>query len=362
MTNSESEFTARVDQITASEWSALVPRFDDASVYQTWQYGAVCWNEKQLSHLVLQRGKKAVAIAQVRVVRLPVVGSGIAYVRWGPLCRLRGEPFDERVLAETLQALKAEYSGRRGLMLRLIPNAYQDEATAGAWTSALEVAGFRADPKVHLYRTMRVNLCQTADDLRKGLGQRWRNYLKNAEKCDYTVVEGANTELYEVFLALYRQMMARKQFDTTVDVDEFSRLQAALPDPLKMYVLVCQKEGRALNALVVSAVGESAIYLLAATGDEGLKERGAHLLQWRAMQWLQQQGCRWYDVGGINPDRNPGVYQFKSGLGGAEVRQLGGYELSGSWLNSLVVNSGERLRAAAKALKKRRQPAAAVEA
>ena len=120
-----------------------------------------------------------------------------------------------------------------------------------------------------------------------------------------------------------------------------------------MQVFVCQKDGRPLNSLVITSIGESAIYLLAATGDAGLKERGAYLLQWRAIQWLKERGCRWYDVGGVNPDRNPGVFQFKSGLGGQETRQFGGFEFRGHWANSLVVSCGERLRAGLRSLKKR---------
>jgi hypothetical protein len=353
--NTARKYTAYADQVTEPEWADLLTRFDDASIYQTWSYGTVCWNPKQLSHLVLKRDQLVVAIAQVRVVRLPVIGKGIAYVRWGPLCRLRGQPLQEEVLREVIIALKREYTDRRGLLLRIVPNAYPGDAGVMAWATVLEESGFRPDPAVHVYRTMRVDLTPPLEEIRKKLHSRWRSYLRNAEKNGYKVVEGASVELYETFLVLYRQMMERKQFETTVDVEEFKQLQQALPNPLKFHVLVCQKEHNPLNALVISHVGESAIYLLAATGEEGLKERGAHLLQWRAVEWLKERGCRWYDVGGINPDRNPGVYQFKSGLGGDEARQLGGFEFRGDWVSSAIVTCGERLRIMLQGLRARRR-------
>jgi lipid II:glycine glycyltransferase (peptidoglycan interpeptide bridge formation enzyme) len=343
-------FTTSVDQITEAEWNDLLPRFADASIYQSWSYGAVCWGAGQLSHLVLKRDGEVVGMAQVRVVRLPVLGKGIAYIRWGPLCRREGEPLQEEMWRELMLALKAEYAEKRRLMLRIVPNIYDGDPAAEVWQSTCQALGFTLDLRVHVYRTMRVDLTQSLEDLRKGLHQRWRNYLKNAEKAGYTIRDGANVELYDTFLLLYRQMMARKQFDTTVDVAQFKTLQQALPSPLKMQVFLCEREGRPLNALVVSHVGESAIYLLAATGDEGLKERGAHLLQWRAMLWLKERGCRWYDVGGINPDRNPGVYQFKSGLGGQGTRQLGGFEHCTDSLSSLCVAGGEKLQAFSRGL------------
>lgn len=345
-----STFATSVDQITEAEWNDMLRLFADASLYQTWAYGAACWGSGQLSHLVLKRNQDIVGAAQVRLVRLPFIGKGIAYVRWGPLCRLQGGPIREDTLRQMLMALKTEYADKRGLMLRIVPNIYSGEPGAESWQAASQDLGLTRAPHVHVYRTMRVDLRQSAEDLRKGLHQRWRNYLKNAEKAGYILREGATAELYETFLLLYRQMMARKQFDTTVDVDEFNLLQQALPCLHRMQVFLCERDGRPLNALVVSHIGESAIYLLAATGNEGLKERGAQLLQWRAMQWLKERGCRWYDVGGINPDRNPGVYQFKAGLGGHETRQLGGFEYCTDSLSSLCVAGGERLQAFSRGL------------
>jgi lipid II:glycine glycyltransferase (peptidoglycan interpeptide bridge formation enzyme) len=37
-------------------------------------------------------------------------------------------------------------------------------------------------------------------------------------------------------------------------------------------------------------------------------------------------GCEQYDLGGIDPDNNPGVYHFKKGIGGVETRLLGCFE------------------------------------
>ena len=137
-------------------------------------------------------------------------------------------------------------------------------------------------------------------------------------------------------------MRARKPFETTVEVAEFRRMQAQLPPSLKMETFICEKEGKLLNAIVLSAIGDTAIYLLGATSADGLKLKGAYLLQWHAIQWLKERGCRWYDLGGINSERNPGVYHFKSGLSGEATHQLGTFERSGSWTSALCVRAGEQ--------------------
>jgi hypothetical protein len=351
MTTIHPTYTASIDEVTEAQWSELLPRFDDASIYQTWTYGAVCWGEKQLSHLLLKRGAEVVAAAQLRLVRLPLVNKGVAYVRWAPLWRLHGRPVDPGVFDQMLGALREEYVEHRGLLLRLLPDVFQEDAWAGEITSCLKRRGLDLETEIRPYHTSRVEVAQPLDTVRKALGSRWRNYLKAAEKIGFSLVQGTADELYDQFSVLYREMMARKQFDTTVDIEEFREIQKHLPQSLKMQVFVCSAEGQPRNALVVSALGDSAIYLLAATGNAGLNGRGAYLLQWRAMEWLPQQGIRWYDTGGINQERNPGGYQFKSGLGGQEVSHLGRFELRNNWLSAAAVTMGERLQNVAAKLK-----------
>ena len=41
------------------------------------------------------------------------------------------------------------------------------------------------------------------------------------------------------------------------------------------------------------------------------------------MEWAVSQGCTRYDLEGIDPDNNPGVYAFKKKMGGEEVDLAG---------------------------------------
>jgi lipid II:glycine glycyltransferase (peptidoglycan interpeptide bridge formation enzyme) len=95
---------------------------------------------------------------------------------------------------------------------------------------------------------------------------------------------------------------------------------------------------------VISALGDTAIYLLGATSAAGLNLKGAYLLQWSAISWLKSRGFHFYDLGGINPQRNPGVYHFKSGLGAEESEQVGTYDLVESWPSAVLVKAGEQIQ------------------
>ena len=351
--DTSSDFQVGIDTIGRQEWNSLLTQFDDATIQQTWDYGSVCWGEEQLSHLVLKRKDVVAAIAQVRIVRVPVIGKGIAYLRWGPVCRRQGEPWNETMFRAAMTALQKEYCERRGLVLRILPNAFQSEPHDAVIKQCLDEMGFVLNPEILAYRTMRVDLTQSEESLRKALSQRWRSYLKKAENTpEYSVRTGSSDEFYAKFATAYDEMMSRKRFETTVDIREFERIHQSLPENLKLHILLCEQDGKLLNALVISPVGDTPVYLLAAQSHAGLNGRGAFLLQWRAMLWLKQRGCKWYDLGGTDPNGNPGVYQFKSGMGGEEVMQRGAFDFSSDSLSKFCVSAGEKLQAFKQRLKK----------
>jgi FemAB family len=87
-------------------------------------------------------------------------------------------------------------------------------------------------------------------------------------------------------------------------------------------------------------MGDSAVYLLGATNDDGLNSKGAYLLQWTLIRWLKENGAKWYDLGGIDPEGNPGVYHFKRGLSGVDICQMNLLAASDSAVSSGIVKAG----------------------
>ena len=103
---------------------------------------------------------------------------------------------------------------------------------------------------------------------------------------------------------------------------------------------------------VASLLGDTSVYLLGATLEAGLKAKASYLLQWNAILEAKKRGLSWYDLGGIDPEGNPGVYHFKKGLGGLEVCAAGPFEMAPGASTALVLRAGEWLY---RALARRRQ-------
>jgi lipid II:glycine glycyltransferase (peptidoglycan interpeptide bridge formation enzyme) len=314
----QSIYQVEVDRQTATSWTELLDLFTDANLYQTWAYGAVRWGQKNLSHLVIRKEGEVLSIAQLRIVRPVRLRFGIAYLRWGPLLSRQGRQIDPEDVAYIAGALENEYVRKRGLLLRVLPNAFVGSERAALIQS--KFSSFRSEPPRtdNVYRTFVVDLAQPAEQLRKKLDKKWRNTLSRAEKNELDVLQGNGIEEYRVFCKMYREMLKRKGFETTVSVKQFEQIQEALPDNHRMETLICLKAGVPVAGIVSSVMGDSAIYLLGATSDGGLTANGGYLLQWTWIQKLKERGIRWYDLGGISPERNQGVYKFKRGLSGVD--------------------------------------------
>ena len=203
----------------------------------------------------------------------------------------------------------------------------------------------------YTYRTFLLDLGPGLEELRRSLDKKWRNQLARAEKNKLTVIAGTGSSEFRTFCLMYNEMRRRKTFETTVDVEEFARIQEDLAEPHRMRILLCEDRGVPLAGLVASAMGDSAIYMLGATSDDGLNSKGAYLLQWTLIQWLKDNGFQWYDLGGIDAEQNPGVYHFKSGLSGSDVSQMNPLAASDSVMSSASVRAGMAIRYAVRACK-----------
>lgn len=335
-----SEWQVEVDRWTPQEWSQMLDFFEDANIYQTWAYGQVRWGRKSLSHIALKRGNEIVGMAQLRIVRPARLSFGMAYLRWGPLCEPRGRPLDSEVLVRMAEALNAEYVGKRKLFLRVVPNAFVGSARAAAIESSFGRFDQESSLPENTYRTFILDLSPTLDELRRKLDKKWRNQLSRAEKNDLKISAGSGPAEFQRFSAIYNEMRKRKTFRTAVDVEEFERIQEHLDGPHRMRILICEDRGIAVAGVVVSAMGDSAIYLLGATGNDGLNSKGSYLLHWAMIHWLKENGIRWYDLGGIDPIGNPGVYGFKKGFSGDDVIQMSPLVACTNVLSSMVVRAG----------------------
>jgi hypothetical protein len=348
----------RMDHQNTATWDTTLAQFRDATVYQSFGYGVARWGGNQVSTLAVFRGGKAISAAMVRQTRAVLGFGGIAHIGWGPAWRPREGCDDLDNLRLAIRALRREYAIRQRRFLRIIPNIYTESEHPARRIFAEE--GFTGHPRHE--QTILVDLSPSLAELRAQLRRSWRQLLVKAEKAGLEVIQGTGIELYDEALAVYRQMHIRKQFVEFVDKNQFRSMQAALPEGLKMQILLVREGGEPVAALAWAAIGDTGLPLLAATGARALKNNAANLMWWRMLEWLKSNGLNSCDLGGIDPVQNPGGFTFKTGISGdagRTVSSLGEFVCCTSPISRGLVFAGFAARSGLRRLRllleKRRQ-------
>lgn len=339
---------------------ATLPSFADANFRQSWAYadlaarrvgGASEWFE-------LREGADSIALANVRIKRLPLGLGGIALLSGGPLVRhlsaaCGSDPAES--LRRMLRLLVEEFVRRRGLKLRV-------QAAPGCpdWNRQQEAVladcGFALASQARPYRTILKSIEGDEDDLRRSLEQKWRNQLNAASRQGFTVEAGSTPALFERFSPLFGSTQSGKGFSVDLDAGFFSRVggatEAGEPTP---WVTIVSHEGRDVSGHLGMYMGDTGVYLLGGTTDEGRRLKAAYWAQWQAILHARSVGCSWYDLGGIDPEGNPGVFHFKEGLKGIDLLapppvELGSGGLRGiftEWAEAFVIRRRTRRSAPA---------------
>lgn len=342
------------------EWSLILQKFDDANILQTWPYASVLSGKEHISHVIVRKNRQIVSVALARIAKVPFLNVGIAYVGWGPLWRSGTGTHELNTFRQTVRALRNEYVGRRGLVLRLSPNLFED-CSVELLTILSEEGFFVVNNKAR-NRTILMDLSPSLEDLRRGMGSHWKRELKVAERNKLEIIEGTGEELFDSFIHIYKEMVSRKRFVEPHNIEQFRAIQSQLPETLKMKVMLCKSAEGMCAGVVCSAMGKTALYQFGATSNVGLKSRGSYMLQWHLVQRLKEEGFERYNLNGINPSTNPGTYKFKSDLGGAhckDVHFIGIFDSYVSSFSRVGLVCAERLRTIYRAAQRRARPARA---
>lgn len=343
-TFSSARVTIEIDDIAKQAWDELIKSFNDASIYQSWSYGAVRWGQKNCSHIVMKSDGQPLAVAQVRLFTMPIVGPYAAYVSRGPLWRRKGMAKDYNILRQILRCLYKEYVEKRRCLLRVNLNEAENESIV----KELKAEGFRRQlyaPKDH---TIQLSLDSSLSELKKGLYKRWREKLRRAERNGLSLFEGNGLDLYDKYIKLYRELRERKRFCSGADIYQCRRIQQYLPDDFKMKILLCTYKEKPVSGLVYSNIGDTGIPIFSATGHEGLKLHGSYWLRWIMLERLKEDGCRILDQGGVDKQSNPGSYKFKAGMGGHEVIRMGSFEAVNNNLMKYINDHIERAKSSSR--------------
>lgn len=327
-----------VNQVSAEEFAAFARTCPTFGYQQSPAYveRLAARDRARAEFVTVERDGAPIGGAALRRRSIPVIGGGYAYIAAGPIVR-RDEDY-----ACVVEALRDHYAGEHRTTLRILAPIGTESFNEQA-ASAFEAAGFDASDG-RGYRTLLVDLEGTADDLLANCSKYWRRNLRRSEKNELTVTEGTGREMIEALIPLQATVMIRKSCAIDLDASFYAELQDDFDEPERLQVVHVSDESGLLAGIATSTIGRTAVPVILAATDRGRKLYASYLAQWTSIMQALDRGCTQYDLGGIDPDGNAGVHDFKRGLRGTDVTAAGPCESIGSAARHLVMRQAASLR------------------
>ncbi|MEQ1794646.1 MAG: peptidoglycan bridge formation glycyltransferase FemA/FemB family protein [Nitrospira sp.] len=172
--------------------------------------------------------------------------------------------------------------------------------------------------------TMLYSLEGEASERLKRTSSNWRHNLKRSAHHGLRIERWERPDLDELS-ALYREMEELKSLPVQHSESELEAMLINLGERLVMYRCL-DGEGKLLAVRAAGLFGEIAWDLLAAAGANARKVYASHATLWALLDHCSQRGLSYYDLSGVDPIGNKGVYDFKQGTGARLVECLGEWE------------------------------------
>lgn len=329
------------EQEAAAHWEGWLEKFDDGHIRQSlaWaRYKSGGWTPLFTG---LFDGAAPLALGLCLVKSAPLRAATLLWINGGPVFRKHGaQTQDLAALGGYLKGLKDHLRGLPGPILRINAQIPMDVEAQ----FLLRQENFRR-PLMPLGTglTYVIDLTQSLEALRDNLEKKWRHQLKQSEKAAPEVSMGRDRALLERYLPLHNALCRRKNLPTLeLTLEELERMAELLGENVTFLVLSSQ--GRDGCGAALWSLGDKAWLAMSSADERGLELNLPNALYWEILKLLKEKGVARFDLAGVDPGGNWGVFNFKRGLNAAAVELLGEWEWSPSDWRRRAFNAALWLR------------------
>jgi peptidoglycan pentaglycine glycine transferase (the first glycine) len=345
---------AEIDATGDLEWDEFVAGASAGHLLQTSRWTRLKtvfgWSAARVG---VRAGRRLIAGAQLLFRRLPGVGQAwplsVAYVPKGPIVDFVDRP----ALAALLAGIDEACRRRHAIVLKIEP----DLPELAALTTTLCEVGFRPSPRPGQPRaTILIDLRDNPETWLARMSSKNRYNVRLSERKGVIVHVGAEADVAPFHdLAI---VTGHRDSFAVHDLEYYRLAYRLFSETGQVRLFLATHEDRLIAGLMAFACGAKSWYLYGASSNEERQRMPNYALQWAAMNWARDQGCRTYDLWGIPDDAlhleesRPellkthidapppgtlwGVYRFKRGFGGDVIRYAGAYDrLYVPWLYPL---------------------------
>lgn len=303
---------------TADEWESTLLQFDDANIYQSGRWGrhrsTFGWKAIQLAH---ESNGTVTTIAQVLHRNISPLAT-LCWIPGGPIGDLKN--CDAAFVSCIRKIFKSPI-----LYIHMSAMAqYSDELADSLWTY-----GWRKPRNMlNSDKTLIYEIDPDVTRRRDKLSRNWSRNLFRGEQRELIVSEWVNPTASQIS-SLTDEMSQYKNIGN--NRHEYARSTESLLMTFANDILMvkCTNSNGELLALRGAVkLGHKAFDMFAAVSQAGRKEYASNLCFWKLIELCERDGISHYDLSGVDPERNPGVYNFKKGIGATDFVYLGEWSYS----------------------------------
>lgn len=281
-------------------WDRVVASLQHANIYASHAWSTIQERSGWVTHRFVNADCSfAFQLFAKRISRL----CSVCWVPGG----IVGSGFEiDRQLAQTLHSYFDSWCS----YLRIsFPYAVVNSVCAdGSWHPATSLLSAK--------QSVIIDLDKSPETLIAAMGPNWRRNLKRSHRTEFFVRELEDDDLQAV--DLLEEGTARRKELKLSPTRRASDVIRSLGNSA-VIVGVFDTSGQLVSVRGASLIAREARDLVSATSAEGRRQYASYRATWDLINTLRQRQFKTYDLAGIDPQTNPGVADFKRGIGGVDV-------------------------------------------
>lgn len=294
-------------------WDDALAALPGCSLYQSHAWscyrGAMGW---QVVRAIARDASHAI-VAMVQMLVRRRLGLCIIWIPGGPAgdCRLWS--------ASLVELLSNRFGPLTYCRLNILSerNSHAGDALLGGkWRRSYTCLGTGL--------SLELDLRQTAQERMSAASADWRHNLRRSTKYGLTVERWTSPDAAQM-TAVYREMEDFKGLGQQHSEADLRSMIAGLGEHLLVFRCL-DREGNLLAFRAGGVFRDQGWELLAAATRAARKVSASHATLWALLDAFRERGALTYDLGGVDPVGNKGVFDFKRGTGARSIQYAGEWE------------------------------------
>jgi len=306
--------TVEVTESDSQRWNKFVTEASHSSVYHLWEWGDVLHRTyKYARHYVtVEKQGEILGIFPCLYIKSLIFGKrliSLPFVEYaGPLLRDGTESSAAQLALTQLSEHIAELSRR------LKADYVEVRNPLGAVSNLLPSVSFSP---LQRHVTFEIDLTKSEEELLKNMDKKSRNSLRKALRSEMSIKE-VNSESLEEYYNLYLDTQKRLG-SPPHSFAFFQNIYDGFSPPGLLHILLAKCDNTAVAGVIVFGFKERLYWFGNVTRRKYAHLNPTNLLLWHVIQFGIKNGFKIFDLGQTRRE-DEGIYHFKSGWGGTEIK------------------------------------------